>query len=104
MPSGTLGQSAPSATSNTIVYTVPANRISTLNINICNRDAVNVALIRIAIANTSSPAVAEYIEYDAPVPPNSVLERTGIVASNSKNVVVYTSISSISVNVHGFEE
>lgn len=104
MPSGILGQSAPSATSNTIVYTVPTNVVSTFSINICNRDFSNTALIRVAIANTSTPSAAEYIEYDTPIPPSSVLERTGIVASNTRNVVVYTSIASISVNVYGFEE
>jgi len=33
-----------------------------------------------------------------------VLERTGIVATAGKLVVVYVSLANVSVNIYGFEE
>ena len=104
MASGTLGQSAPSAVTNTTVYTVPATKVATFNINICNRSYVTAVLVRIAVAASGTPSNSEYIEYEASIPPNGVLERTGIVATAGKLVVVFASTADTSVNVYGFEE
>jgi hypothetical protein len=104
MASGTLGQSAPSAVTNTTVYTVPVSKVATFNVSICNRSYVTAVLVRVAICATGTPANAEYIEFEAVVPPNGVLERTGIVATAGKLVVVYASTADTSVNVYGFEE
>ena len=103
MASGTLGQSAPSATTNTTVYTVPAGKVATFTVSILNRGTAS-ATVRLAIAATGTPGNAEYLEYDASIPANGVLERTGIVATAAKNVVVYASTANTSVNVHGYEE
>jgi hypothetical protein len=104
MASGILGQSAPSATTNTTVYTVPAAKTATFNINIVNT-STGVALVRIAVSATATPATSEYIEYGATVLANGgVLERTGIVANTTKNVVVYSTVSGLSVSVYGYEE
>lgn len=103
MASGTLGQSSLSATTNTVVYTVPSSKVASMSVNILNRSAVS-ATVRLAVAATSSPTNAEYLEYDATVPAYGVLERTGIVAGADKNVVAYASAATISVNVYGFEE
>ena len=104
MASGTLGQSAPSAATNTSVYTVPSNKVATFTINVCNRDLANTVLVNLAICATGTPANAEYIEYNVPIPPNSVLERTGLVASANKIVVAYATTANTSVNVYGYEE
>lgn len=104
MASGTLGQSAPSAVTNTTVYTVPSGKTATFNVNICNRSYVTGMLVRIAVCASSTPANSEYIEFDVPIDPNSAIERTGIVASAGKLVVVYASTADASVNVYGFEE
>ena len=104
MASGTLGQSAPSAVTNTTVYTVPVGKVATFNVNICNRSYVDGVLVRIAVAATSTPSNAEYVEYEAAIAPNGVLERTGIVATAGKLVVVFASTADTSVNVYGFEE
>lgn len=103
MPSGTLGQSAPSASTNTTVYTVPSGKVGVFSVNICNRGST-AALVRLAIAATGTPGNSEWVEYDFPVPANGSLERTGLVASASKNVVVFSGSSSLSVNVYGYEE
>jgi hypothetical protein len=103
MASGTLGQSAPAATTNTTVYTVPGGVTATLNINIVNRGATT-AVVRIAIAATGTPANSEYVEYDVSIEANAVLERSGFVLSAGKNVVVFSSTADTSVNVYGYEE
>ena len=102
MASGILGQSAPSATTNTTVYTVPASTVSTFNISVCNTSSASIA-VRIAVANSGTPSIAEYLEYNAVIPPNGVLERGGIVANAAKNVVVYASAAGLAVTVYGYE-
>ena len=103
MASGTLGQSAPAATTNTTVYTVPAGKIATFNVGFVNRGGSPVT-VRLAVAATGTPSDAEWLEYDAVIGPTQVLERTGLVASAAKNVVAYVSAATVSVNVFGFEE
>lgn len=103
MPTGTLGQSNPAAVTNTIVYTVPVGKTATYNVNILNTGTSSAA-VRLAVAATSTPTLAEYMEFDAVVPPNEVLERGGIVSSAGKNVVVFASSANVVVNVYGYEE
>lgn len=103
MASGTLGQSALTGSTNTAVYVVPTGKVATFNINIVNRTASGTT-VRLAIAATSTPTDAEYLEYDTVLPANGVLERTGLVATAGKNIVVYAGITGVSANVYGFEE
>lgn len=101
MANGTLGQSAPSAATNTVVYT--AGSTATVNITVCNRLS-SAGTVRLAISDTASPANKDYIEYDATVPARGVLERTGIVISEGKRLVAYCSHADFSINVYGFED
>lgn len=103
MASGTLGQSALSATTNTTVYTVPASKVATFNVNICNRSATQTT-IRLAIAASGTPTDAEWVEYDTVLEGNGVIERTGLVASAAKNLVAYAGTATVSVNIYGYEE
>jgi hypothetical protein len=102
MATGLLGQSALAATTNTTVYTVPASTFAVFGISVCNRGATTVT-IRISISAAATPTNAEYIEYDAQIGPNGVLERTGLMAGAAKQIVFYTSGSSVSVSVFGIE-
>jgi hypothetical protein len=102
MASGILGQSSPTATTDTTVYTVPSAKTASFTVNICNRGSSAITA-RLAVAATSTPANGEWIEYDASIPANGVLERTGIVAEATKQVVAYVSAATASVNVYGYE-
>ena len=104
MASGILGQSAPSGTTNTTVYTVPASTLSIVNISVTNRSSSATVDVRIALSGTGTPTNAEYIEYEATLPANGVLERSGIVMETGKNVVVYCSTGDTSVSVYGLEQ
>lgn len=102
MANGTLAQSNPAAATDTIVYTVPAGQTATASVNILNGGS-NVAAVRVAISATGTPAASEYVELDAPIDPTLSLERTGLVISENKNLVVRCSNADCVVNVYGFE-
>jgi hypothetical protein len=101
MASGTLGQASLAATTNTTVYTAGATP-STFNVNMSNTTGFPIA-VNLSISATSTPSASEYLEYQTVIPPNSVLERGGLVATSGKLVVAYANSTGISVNVYGYE-
>ena len=103
MASGKLGSADLTATTDTLLYTVPASSLATLNIRVANRNSTTVA-IRVAIGTGTSPAGKDYIDYDLLVAANGVLEDSGIVCSAGEKVWAYSSMAGVSVRVHGFEE
>jgi hypothetical protein len=103
MASGRLGAVDLSATTNTTVYTVPSAKTAAFSVNICNRNASAVT-VRLALSATGTPGVTEWIEYDAPIAGNSVLERTGLILDTGKLVVAYSSTANVSVVAYGVEE
>lgn len=103
MASGTLGSSNPSATTLTTVYTVPSNKTAVFNVSVANVSGLPLTF-RLAIATTTTPATSEYVEYETTVPGYGVFERGGLVASQTKNVVVYVSNANAAVNVYGYED
>ena len=105
MATGRLGTANITTTSDTTVYTVPASTFSVVTVNVVNRSSSASANIRIALSSLATPTAAEYIEYDAALVANGVLERTGIVMDAGKLIVVQTPTSSptLSVTVMGIE-
>lgn len=102
MATGLLGQAALTATTNTTVYTVPTNTFTVFSVSILNRGTA-ACTVRVALAAAGTPTNAEWIEYDVTLDPNGVLERTGLMMNAGKNLVVYTSGSSVSVSAYGIE-
>lgn len=105
MATGRLGTANITSTSDTTVYTVPASTFAVVSVNVVNRSSSAAAQIRIAIASSSTPSAAEYIEYDSSLVTNGVLERTGLVMDAGKLLVVQTPTSTptLSVVVYGIE-
>jgi hypothetical protein len=101
MASGTLGQASLAAATNTTVYTVAATP-TVFNVSMNNTSGFPVA-VNLAIAAAATPTAAEYVEFETVIPPNSVLERGGLVATSGKLVVAYASVAGVSVNVYGYE-
>lgn len=102
MATGLLGQSAVSAATNTTLYTVPSSTFTVCSISLCNRGTTTVS-VRIALAASTSPTNAEYIEYDVQIGSNGVLERTGLMLNAGRNIVVYASNANISASAFGIE-
>jgi hypothetical protein len=100
-----LGQSAPSATTNTDVYTVPSSTYAVVStITIANR-ATGGATYRIAIRpNGASIANQHYIAYDATVPANDTVALTlGLTADAADVFTVYASSADLSFGIFGSE-
>ena len=102
MASGILGRQDLSAAADTTLYTVPADTFAVVTVSLVNRGATSCN-VRIAVSNTGTPAAADYLEYDAELLPNGVLERTGIVVDATKNIVVRSSAISVSAVATGIE-
>lgn len=103
MATGRLGAADVVAVTNTTVYTVPSARVGTFTLSLCNR-TTGVILVRVALSATATPALTEWIEFDASLPANGILERSGLVLDATKNLVVYTSAAGVSAVAFGFEE
>lgn len=103
MASGILGQQALAATTDTTVYTVPASFYAVTNITLVNRGST-AATVRVALAAAATPTNAEYIEFGTIIPPNGILERTGIAMQATKRIVAYASNANVSVSVYGIEQ
>jgi hypothetical protein len=102
MATGLLGQAALAAATNTTLYTVPATTFTVLGISLCNRGTTTVS-VRVALATAGTPTTSEWIEYDAQIGPNGVLERTGIMMNATKQLVVYASNANVSASAFGIE-
>jgi hypothetical protein len=107
MATGRLGTAnITAATTNTTIYSCPASAFTVLSLNICNRNSSTAATLRLAISNSTSPTVDEWIEYDTQIVASGVLERTGLVLdSTNKYLVVYISSATptISCVAYGIE-
>jgi len=100
-----LAQSAPSATTNTDVYTVGAGKQATIStVTICNR-AASSTTYRIAIRVAGSAlSNEEYITYDSTVPANDTIALTlGITLGAADVVTVYAGTANLSFNLFGTE-
>lgn len=102
MATGRLGAADLSAAANTSLYTVPDDTFSVVTVSLCNR-STGTRAVRIAIAASATPTDAEYIEFDADVLANGVLERTGIVVDAGKIIVVRADSTDVTAVCYGIE-
>ena len=100
-----LGQSNPSATTNTTLYTCPAATQTVISTITVTNQAGTSGTYRIAVRpNGATLATEHYLVYDATIPANSVTAYTlGITIDASDIVTVYASSSSFSFNAFGSE-
>ena len=100
-----LGQSAPSATTATTLYTVPSATAAVCStLSVCNRDSGS-ATYRIAVRPGGAALAAQhYIVYDATLPGTSTDAITlGITLAAADVVTVYASTSNVSFSLFGSE-
>lgn len=97
-----LGQSAPSATTNTNVYTVPSgSSVVISSIVVTNRGSSTT--YRIAIRPAGATLANEhYIAYDAVVPgTDSIFITSGITLAATDVVTVYAGSANLSFSIFG---
>jgi glucose-6-phosphate dehydrogenase assembly protein OpcA len=100
-----LGQSIPSATTATTLYTVPASTQSVVStITVCNQ-AATAATYRIAIRVAGAAlATSQYIAYDVSLPANASDTLTlGITVGATDVITIYSSTATMSFSAFGSE-
>jgi len=100
-----LGQSNPSATTLTDVYTVPASTSAVVSsIVVANRSNVQTSF-RISIApGGAADSDKQYLYYDVGIPGNDTFSATlGISLATTDVVRVYATLATLSFNIMGVE-
>lgn len=99
-----LGQSKPSAATNTDLYTVGSGKAAVIStLAICN-DSASATAYRVAVAAASTPTSSEYIVYGASVPANDTVFLTiGVTAEAAKKLVVYAASANLVFSAFGSE-
>jgi hypothetical protein len=100
-----LGQSNPSATTATDLYTVPAAKSAVVStITVCNQ-STSSATYRIAVRPAGAAlATSQYLAYDVTIPGNSADTITiGITLATTDVVTVYASSANFSFSAFGTE-
>lgn len=98
-----LGAANLAATTDTTLYTVPANTRAALTVNLCNRGPTP-AKVRVALTNGGALSNADYLEYDVELGVSGVLERSGVLLTAGQVLIVRTDVASVSAVVWGVEE
>ena len=100
-----LGQSSPSATTLTTLYTVPASTQAVCSsLTICNT-ASSATTYRLAIRPSGATvATQHYIAYDAALPANDTVTLTlGIALAATDVVSVYAGATGVAFSAFGVE-
>lgn len=100
-----LGQSNPSATTATTLYTVPSATSTVVStITVCNQ-ASTAGSFRIAVRPAGAALAAQhYVAYDVPIAANDTTALTlGITLATTDVVTIYASSASMSFNAYGSE-
>ena len=100
-----LGQSAPSATTETDLYTVPSSTSAVCrSIVICNR-GTTVTTFRVSISPAgAATANKDYLYYDVTLAGNDTFIATvGITLATTDKVRVYAGNANLSFNLFGTE-
>ena len=100
-----LGQSNPSATTATTLYTVPSSTSTVVStINICNQ-GVATDTFRIAIRPAGATlTAAHYIAYNTSIPSYDSISLTiGITLATTDVVTVYAGTANLSFSLFGSE-
>lgn len=98
-----LGQSNPSATTLTDLYTVPASTEATLQVVVANRGAATS--FRLAVApNGASDDNSHYTAYDVAIGANSVYTSPKITVDAADVVRVYATLATLTFSAFGAQK
>jgi hypothetical protein len=103
MATGRLFAPVQLGTGNTTVYTVPTGYYAVCNVSLTNT-STSAVTIRLAMASSSSPATAEWIEDATPIVAKGVFERTGLVLQAGFFLVATANTGAVvNATVYGIE-
>ncbi len=99
-----LGQQAPSATTETTLYTVPsATSAIVSSLVVCNRSTSATFRVSVAVGGGAT-ANKDYLYYDATIDANYTIALTlGLTLAATDKVKVYASSANLSFNLFGTE-
>jgi hypothetical protein len=100
-----LGQSSPSATTATTLYTVPSSTSAVVStITVCNFGSTSATYRISARMSGNAQENQHYIAYDSTVPSKDTITLTlGVTLASSDVLTVYASSASVSFNAFGSE-
>lgn len=100
-----LGQSAPAATTNTDLYTVPASTSAIVSTLVITNRGTGAQTFRVAIRPAGATiANQHYIAYDANIINNNTITLTiGMTLATTDKVTVYASSTDLSFSLFGTE-
>jgi hypothetical protein len=100
-----LGQSAPSATTATTLYTVPSATEAVISTIVIANRANSAESFRLSVRpNGTAQANQHYLAYDVPIAANDSTTLTlGITMDAADVITVYASSANMSFNVFGSE-
>jgi hypothetical protein len=96
-----LGRADLSATTNTDVYTVPANLSACVKIFMCNRNSTPIA-VRLALHN-GTVANEDYIYFNYPIGAYETLEVEEVELNAADVVMAYSDTANVTAVVCGME-
>lgn len=86
-----------------LLFTNSATKSLTANMRFCNRNFTS-AKVRLNVGSGGAPVAAEWMEYDALVSGNGIIEDTAITIGASEKVWVQTDTDGISLRLYGLLE
>lgn len=100
-----LGQSAPSATTSTDLYTVPAATETIVSSLVVSNRSSTIATYRVSVSsNGAALANEQYLVYDATISGNETVALSlGITLDATDKIRVYASTANLSFNAFGTE-
>lgn len=98
------GMTLPSG-SDTVVYTAPAGKRTTVSINFINRGGDSV-LLNLALAPSGSvtSSLSDYIEYNTTMTPGSTLERTSLTPYGGESLIAFANKTGLTAVVWGYTD
>ena len=101
---GILGQIAPSATTLTALYTVPANKNATVKVIVTNR-AASTGSFRISVGvNGAGDATEQYLAYDKAIADNDTGSTVTFTLGDTDVLRIFASNANLSFTCTGFEQ
>lgn len=99
---GRLAAVMSAANNPVLTYTVPADTVTTATIAAVNTGNT-AASVKIYICTSTSPNIADAIEYGAIIQPGGVLERSCMPLGAGERIIIEASTSDVAIRIAGFE-